>query len=90
MQEINFIEYLTKTGHTKKSIVSRISRLNQIEIKFNLDIDTIIFDKEKVVNLLINLKDLDTPNQNLSNALRHYYTCMTNEKIEKNISEYKK
>lgn len=83
MQEVKFIEYLTKTNHSKKSIISRVNNLKIIENKFNLHIDSIIFDKEKVVSLLLKIKNIDTANQNLSNALRHYYTFMAEDKIER-------
>ena len=69
MQKVKFKEYLTKTGHSKKSISSRISNLTLIENKLNVNIDSIIFNKEKVVNLLFKIKNIDTTNQNLSNAL---------------------
>ncbi len=81
MQESKFREYLTKMGHTEKSINSRVRSLAKLENFLHLDIDTIVFDREKVVKLLYDIKSLgiDTKNQNLSNALRKYYICMTND-----------
>lgn len=83
MQEGKFREYLTETGHTKKSIDSRVRSLAKIEKLFHFDIDTIIFDREKVIKQLCDIKQLgiDAKNQNLSNAVRKYYTCMTKDEI---------
>ena len=83
MNEEKFREYLTKTNHTEKSIISRISRLKKIEKLFQLNIDSIIYNKIEVVELLNKIKAIDTKNQNLSNALRKYYECVTNNKIFK-------
>ena len=87
MKEIEFRIYLEQTNHTEKSILSRISRLKTVERSFHLNIDSIIFDKEKVICLLDKLKEIDSKNQNLSNAVRKYYECMTNNVIEKNYKE---
>lgn len=78
-----YTDFLRKTNHTQKSIDSRIYRLEKIEKTFHLDIDTIIYDKTKVINLLVDMKTkkIDSSNQNLSNALRKYYTCMTNDEL---------
>lgn len=84
------MEYLTKTGHSKKSVLSRLNNLTFIENKLKINIDSIIFNKEKVVNLLFKIKNIDTTNQNLSNALRHYYTFMTNDKIGRLFRKVKK
>lgn len=83
MNRIKYEDFLTLTNHTQKSIDSRISRLEKVEKIFQINIDTIIFDKVKVIKLLNDMKTLgiDTKNQNLSNAVRKYYTCMTNDEI---------
>lgn len=83
MKEKTFRKYLAKTKHTEKSIISRVSRLKKVEIYFELDIDSIIFNKTSVIQLLNKIKAIDSQNQNLSNALRKYYTCMTNDEIGK-------
>lgn len=85
MIESKFREYLIKTGHTQKSIDSRVSRLKKVEKLFNFNIDSIIYNKNMVVSVLIELKDksLDSKNENLSNTIRAYYTCMTNDSIGK-------
>ena len=77
--------YLRKTNHTEKSIISRIARLRKIENIFGIDIDNIIDDEDKINSLLETLKvqNLDTANQNLSNALRKYYECMNGNALKK-------
>lgn len=83
MNALKFEEFLRKTDHTQKSIDSRVSRLKKVEELFNFNIDSIIYDKNKVISILMELKDkrLDSKNENLSNAIRAYYTCMTNDSI---------
>ena len=83
MNKSKYEAFLRDTNHTQKGIISRVSRLEKIERCFRFDIDTIIFDKVKVINLLNEIKTLgiDSKNQNLSNAVRKYFECMTNDKI---------
>lgn len=84
MNEIKFRAYLTKTGHSEKSINSRISKLRSIENYFQLNIDTIITNKERIISLLINIRNSGIEERRhtpFSNALRKYYTCMTNDEI---------
>lgn len=77
--------FLRQTNHTEKSIRSRIRHLEDIEKLLQINIDTIIMNRNEVILILKELKSKDTRNQNLSNALRKYYECMTNDVIEKNI-----
>ena len=84
MNDLKFREYLIKTNHTEKSIISRINKLKSIEDHFHLDIDTLISNKEKVIALLIKIRNAkieDRRHTPLSNALRKYYNCMTNDEI---------
>ncbi|MBQ4269275.1 MAG: hypothetical protein IJB97_06480 [Clostridia bacterium] len=85
MNREKYILFLKETNHTEKSINSRLARLKKVEKIFQIDIDSIIYDKDKVKHLLQSLKEqnLDTTNQNLSNAVRKYYTCMTNDVLGK-------
>lgn len=84
MNEIKFTKYLIETGHTKKSIVSRISKLKSIEEIFSFNIDTIIQDKRAVTELLVKIRNEkleDRKHTPLSNSLRKYYEAMTNDHI---------
>lgn len=84
MNQEKYILFLRATNHTEKSINSRLARLKKIEKIFQIDIDSIIYDKDKVQHLLESLKEqnLDTTNQNLSNTVRKYYECMTGDIIK--------
>lgn len=84
MNQEKFELFLKETNHTEKSINSRIARLKKVEKLFQINIDTIIDDKNKIHEILDELKtkNLDTSNQNLSNALRTYYQCITGNKFE--------
>ena len=79
--------FLRKTNHTEKSIQSRIVRLKKIENIFCIDIDSIIYDKSKVIEILSDLKKLnvDTVNQNLSNAIYKYYECCNGNALKEDI-----
>ena len=83
MNLLKFEDFLRKTDHTQKSIDSRVSRLKKVEELFNFNIDSIIYDKNKVRNILMELKEkrLDSSHENLSHAIRAYYTCMTNDSV---------
>lgn len=88
----NFLQnktYISKgkiKHYTSAGILTRISSLEELEDKFNFNIDTIIQNRAGVISLLKrirtnNLEDLrHTP---ISNAVRHYYECMTGDKIER-------
>ena len=92
MNQEKFELFLKETNHTEKSIKSRISRLKKIEDLFQLDVDDIIYDEIKITTLLHKLKaqNLDTTNQNLANALRCYYKCITGKIFKKESSSIKK
>ena len=83
MNQEKYELYLRTTNHTEKSINSRVARLKKIEQIFEIDIDTIIYDENKVNDLLKELKirNLDTSNQNLSNSLRTYYKCICGKSL---------
>ena len=83
MNQEKYKLFLIETNHTEKSITSRIARLNKIEKLFQINIDSIINNKNKVHELLDKLKiqNFDSSNQNLANALRLYYECINNCKL---------
>ncbi len=95
MNELKFKNFLENSsyisgGKTKKykpaAIQKRCSSLAEVEKAFNFDVDTIINDRKEVINLLklIRAKRLEDPAHTpLSNAVRHYYECMTGDKIER-------
>ncbi|MDE7306780.1 MAG: hypothetical protein K2N33_05255, partial [Clostridia bacterium] len=77
-------------GEIKKykpnAIQKRCSSLAKVERAFNFNIDNLINDKNEVINLLkrIRAQHLEDPAHTpLSNAVRHYYECMTGDKIGK-------
>lgn len=83
MNQEKYKLFLRETNHTEQSIKSRVTRLKKVEEIFQINIDTIIYDEVKVYEILDKLKtqNLDTPNQNLANALSTYYTCITGKNI---------
>ena len=83
MNQEKYILFLRETNHTEKSIKSRVARLKKVENVFQIDVDCIINDKNKVHEILDKLKiqNLDSSNQNLANALSMYYTCITGKNL---------
>ena len=83
MNKTKYEHYLRSTNHTDKSIIARINNLVKVENYFQLNIDSIINDKDKVITLLREIKrfGIDTKNQNLSNTVRKYYECITGSYI---------
>ena len=84
MDEEKFRDYLLKTNHKKSATETRISKLKFVEFYFDINIDFIINDKEKVIYLLIQIRNADIEDRKhtpLSNAVRKYYECITNNRI---------
>lgn len=83
MNKLKYKAFLKETNHTEKSINSRVRNLERVERYFKMNIDVIICDKSQVINLLkeIREKNIDTKNQNMSNAIRKYYECITKDKV---------
>lgn len=77
-----FKEFLFQTNHSEKSIISRVNRLKKIETLFQLNVDTIIHNENEVIQLLLQIKEIDTKNQNYANSLRKYYECIMNNQIK--------
>ena len=84
MNQEKYKLFLKDTNHTEKSIESRVARLKKVEKIFQIDVDSIIYDETKVYEILDKLKtqNLDSSNQNLANALRTYYECITGNKLK--------
>ena len=84
MNQQKYKLFLRETRHTEKSIQSRVARLKNIEKLFQIDIDSIIDDENKINEILDKLKtqNIDSDNQNLANALRLYYECMSEKCIK--------
>ncbi len=85
MNQEKYKLFLRNTKHTEKSIESRVARLKKVEEIFQIDVDSIIYNEAKVYEILDKLKtqNLDSSNQNLANALRVYYTCITGKTLKK-------
>ena len=84
MQEEEFRNYLLITNHKQIATIHRINKLKEVETFFNIDIDNIIKDKNQVVELLVKIRRArieDREHTPLSNAVRKYYECMTNDRI---------
>ena len=84
MNEEIFRNYLLKTNHKKSATETRINKLKIVESYFNINIDSIIKNREQVVNLLIKIRDVlieDSRHTPLSNAVRKYYECITGNVI---------
>ena len=73
-------------NYTTAATQKRIASLSKVEKAFNFDIDSIITDRKKVVKLLndIRIRNLENKTHTpLSNAVRHYYECITGDKIDR-------
>lgn len=92
MRESDFETYLTEDGNIKsktKAVNSRLSKARLIERQFDICLDTIVSDDEKMFETLVRIKqEMKDTNGNVSNALRKYYE-FSNGKRFPTLAEYK-
>lgn len=92
MRERDFEEYLMSDESIKsklKAVNSRLSKARLIEREFEVDLDEIVSDDDKMYETLIRVKqETNDHNGNNSNALRKYYE-FSNGKRFPALAEYK-
>lgn len=93
MREEEFTKFLNQDSDIvskDKAVRSRISKARSVENKFNIDLDNIVKDDDKMFDLLVKIKnELGDSNGAKQNAVRKYY-AFTNNKIFPSIANYKK
>lgn len=93
MRESDFQSFLTEDGNIKsktKAVNSRLSKARLVERHFDICLDTIVSDDEKMFDTLVRIKqEMKDTNGNVSNALRKYY-AFSNGKRFPTLADYRK
>lgn len=83
MRESDFESYLLADDSIKskiKAVRSRMGKARMIEKHFEISLDSIVCDDEKMYQILLRIKaEMKDTNGNLSNALRKYYVFANNK-----------
>lgn len=70
----NFLNANSKIVSKTKAVRSRINKARMVERHFNISLDAIVSDNDKMYNILVRIKqEIKDTNGNISNALRKYY-----------------
>lgn len=73
-----------------KAVRSRMSKVRMVERQFNMSLDTIVNDDNRMYDTLVRIKqEMKDTNGNISNALRKYY-LFSNRKVFPTLSQYQK
>lgn len=92
MRERDFEEYLLSDESIKsklKAVNSRLSKARLIEREFEVDLDEIVSDDDKMYETLIRVRqETNDHNGNNSNALCKYYEFSNGKRFPK-LAEYK-
>jgi hypothetical protein len=93
MREAEFAKYLAADPNITskdKAVRSRIAKARKIEQHFNIDLDTIVADDNKMFDILCHIKrEQNDRNGTISNALRKYYQFANGREFPK-LSDYRK
>lgn len=85
MRETEFENFLNADSNIvskTKAVRSRISKARMVERHFNISLDAIVSDNDKMYNILVRIKqEMKDTNGNISNALRKYYQIMKNMNV---------
>lgn len=85
MDREKFIDFLLNKGLTKASVNSRATWVSRVETEMKISIDSIIHDKEKVLDLIENVMSYTSFTQkqrnNFPNGIRYYYEFRTGQKL---------
>lgn len=77
MREAEFKKYLDADANITskdKAVRSRMTKTKKIEQHFNVSLDSVVADDNKMFDILCRIKkELDDTNGAISNALRKYY-----------------
>lgn len=93
MREEEFIKFLDQNNDIvskDKAVRSRLSKARSVEKKFNIDLDYIVRDDNRMFDLLVKIKDeFGDSNRANQNAVRKYYTFVNN-RIFSSLANYQK
>lgn len=93
MREEEFTKFLDQDSDIvskDKAVRSRISKARGVEKKFNIDLDNIVKDDDKMFDLLVKIKnELGDSNGAKQNAVRKYYV-FANNKVFPSMANYQK
>lgn len=85
MDREKFVDFLLNKGLTKASVNSRATWVSRVETEMNISIDSIINDKEKILDLIENVMSYTGFTQrqrnNFPNGIRYYYEFRTGQKL---------
>lgn len=93
MRNTEFSKYLDADANIKsknKAVRSRMTKARKVEQHFNVSLDSIVADDNKMFDILCRIKkELNDSNGAISNALRKYYLFANGRKFPK-LSDYRR
>jgi hypothetical protein len=93
MRETEFKNFLNTDSNIDskiKAVRSRVSKARMVERHFNISLDAIVNDNDKMYDMLVRIKqEMKDTNGNISNALRKYYQ-FTNGRVFPVLSQYQR
>ncbi len=93
MREEEFTKFLNQDNNIiskDKAVKSRLSKARSVEKKFNIDLDYIVKDDNRMFDLLVKIKDeFSDSNGAKQNAVRKYYTFV-NKRTFPTLDNYQK
>lgn len=93
MRDAEFAKYLDADANIKskdKAVRSRMTKARKVEQHFNISLDSVVADDNKVFDILCRIKkELNDSNGAISNALRKYYLFANGREFPK-LSDYRR
>lgn len=93
MRDAEFVKYLDADANITskdKAVRSRMTKARKIEQHFNIFLDSVVADDNKVFDILCRIKkELNDSNGAISNALRKYYLFANGREFPK-LSDYQR
>ena len=85
MDREKFVDFLLNKGLTKASVNSRATWVSRVETEMNISIDSIIHDKEKILDLIENVMNCENisakQRYNFPNGIRYYFEFRNGTKL---------
>ena len=93
MRDAEFAKYLDADANIKskdKAVRSRMTKARKVEQYFNVSLDSVVADDNKMFDILCRIKkELNDSNGAISNALRKYYLFANGREFPK-LSNYRR
>jgi hypothetical protein len=93
MRDAEFAKYLDADANIKskdKAVRSRMTKARKVEQYFNVSLDSVVADDNKMFDILCRIKkELNDSNGAISNALRKYYLFANGREFPK-LSDYRR